>query len=402
MTDVTIVERSAAQRQPQAGEPVCVICGRYGEYVCDATDEDVCSLECRDVCTARQGKRHLPLSSQLQDKETLERAEQLRSRLGIKVSAAENGAQPPARPIPLVDFAQEHHGVPLPAELLANLGANGFERPTPVQMQTIPCALQGHHVLVSAPTGTGKTASYLIPAVAQILFVRKAEQEKEDIVALVLAPIRELAIQIESEAKVLMQGIADMKTALLVGGFPVPNQRYRLQNGVQLIVATPGRFLDIFTNYGGGEAILAAIRTCIVDEVDVMLDVGFWLQISQIVDLLVASAKKYIKGVQLLFFSATVPVEVEELVRRLLKNFANQAYIRVSIGCNDRNATGAISFSLNPLVQHQVKKQRSCLLGRKLAPQCWLKQLKNDAELVLQQFTLINRSRKGSLFWKIL
>ncbi|KAF1779334.1 P-loop containing nucleoside triphosphate hydrolase [Phytophthora cactorum] len=92
-------------------------------------------------------------------------------------------------------------------------------------MLTIYCC----QILVSAPTGTGKTASYLIPAIAQVLLAR---EEEEEVLALVLAPVRELAIQIETVAKLLMRGIADMKTAFLVGGFPVPTQRYRLQGGV--------------------------------------------------------------------------------------------------------------------------------------------------------------------------
>ncbi|OWY95388.1 DEAD/DEAH box RNA helicase, partial [Phytophthora megakarya] len=166
----------------------------------------------------------------------------------------------------------------LPTDLLANLSTNGFERPTPVQMQTVPCVLQGRNVLVSAPTGTSTTTSYLIPAIAQVLRAREDQNVK---MVLVLVPVRELAIQIETVAKLLMRGIADMKAVLLAGGFPVPTQRYRLKSGVQLIVATPGRFLDIFTNYSEGYTALPAIHICVVDEVDMMLDVGFRPQISQ-------------------------------------------------------------------------------------------------------------------------
>ncbi|GMF21983.1 unnamed protein product [Phytophthora fragariaefolia] len=332
------------------------------------------------AATAPQQRRGSP---QLQDEQTVRRAQQLRSELGIRVSAgsaAETGEALRRCPIPLVDFAQEQVGARLPEQLLANLEANKLERPTPVQMQTIPCVLQGRHVrgllargevrrhlswgcdhvarlpvsqvLVSAPTGTGKTAAYLIPAIAQVLLARGAERREEEVLALVLAPIRELAIQIESVAKMLMRGIANMKTALLVGGFPVPTQRYRLRNGVQLIVATPGRFLDIFTNYSSGDGILAAIRTCIVDEVDMMLDVGFRPQISQILALLTNLNGN---GVQLLFFSATLSDDVEGMVQQILKNQTEQAYIRVNVGGNNIKGTGTAHVSLNPIAQQQVR-----------------------------------------------
>eukprot|EP00644_Phytophthora_capsici_P011156 jgi/Phyca11/110254/e_gw1.18.35.1 len=343
----SIAKRSADQRQAQPGEPTCTVCGRYGEFVCDATDEDVCSLECRDICISRQQQR--VQSNQQLD----ERADELRRKLGIQIAVkatSETAARSfPANrwPVPILEFDQDQDGVELPKELLDNLNANGFERPTAVQMQLIPCVLKGQNLLVSAPTGSGKTASYLIPAITQSLLAR---EQKEEILTLVLAPVRELAIQIEAVAKTMMKGIADMKTALLVGGFPVPTQRYRLQNGVQMIVATPGRFLDIFTNYSGGDAILPGIRTCVVDEVDTMLDIGFRPQISQIVALLGGERNR---NVQLVFLSATVPNEVETLVLQLLKARSEQTYIRLDV-VGDTNTTTE-SFMLNPSVRHQVR-----------------------------------------------
>ncbi|RLN86239.1 hypothetical protein BBJ28_00023326 [Nothophytophthora sp. Chile5] len=237
---------------------------------------------------------------------------------------------------------------------------NKFERPTPVQMQAIPCVLLGHNVLVSAPTGSGKTASYLIPVISQILTTRAQEESEGSRSALVLAPIRELAMQIEGVAKLLMHGIPNMKTALLVGGFPVPTQRYRLQCGVQLIVATPGRFLDIFTNYAGGDVILEEIRTCVIDEVDVMLDVGFRSQISQIVALLspVNGQRSQRGGVQILLFSATISDEVEMLVQQTLKTQSEQSYLRIEVGGNSSKASrdeSSAAFPLNADIQQRVR-----------------------------------------------
>uniref|UniRef100_A0AAV1U870 RNA helicase n=1 Tax=Peronospora matthiolae TaxID=2874970 RepID=A0AAV1U870_9STRA len=342
---------------PLPDAPTCVVCGRYGQYICDATNDDVCSLACRDVCIIRRKtSTQATLSAQRQQLE-----DALRQEVGIRitaVSAAGTGHKQERQsqvwlPRLLMDFAQKQQDADiLPTALVTNLFTNHFERPTPVQMQTIPCVLQGYHVLVSAPTGTGKTMSYLIPAISQVLTAR---ERKEEIMAVVLAPVRELAIQIEMVAKMLMRGIYDMKTALLVGGFPVPTQRYRLKSGVQLIVASPGRFLDIFTNYSGGDTLLSSIQVCIVDEVDVMLDVGFRPQISQIVALLAASGTK---NVQLLFFSATISNEVEALVQQVLKTQINQSYIRIDArkdACKADSLKGLPNLYINASATHQVR-----------------------------------------------
>ncbi|RLN98918.1 hypothetical protein BBJ28_00006122 [Nothophytophthora sp. Chile5] len=323
-----VVARCVDQRQPQDGDPVCVERGR-----------EVAAL---------------------------------RKRLGIRISAGNvvatttiTGSADTKRelehwPAPLVDFVQSQGEMRLPAELVTNMTGNKFERPTPVQMQTIPCVLLGHNVLVSAPTGSGKTASYLIPVISQILATREQEESEASRSALVLAPIRELAMQIEGVAKLLMRGIPNMKTALLVGGFPVPTQRYRLQCGVQLIVATPGRFLDIFTNYAGGDAILEEIRTCVIDEVDVMLDVGFRSQISQIVALLspVNEQRSQHGGVQILLFSATISDEVEMLVQQTLKIQSEQSYLRIEVGGNSSKALrdeSSAAFPMNAGIQQRVR-----------------------------------------------
>ncbi|KAG7401020.1 DEAD (Asp-Glu-Ala-Asp) box polypeptide 59 [Phytophthora boehmeriae] len=170
MAEDSVVKRSADQRRPLQGEPICIVCGRYGEYVCDATDDDVCSLECRDLCQVKH-QQQTQQSLQLQEQQA-ERADILRRKLGIQVVLkTASGAGSVVRetqllPIPMVDFAQEQGTAKLPQELLMNLTANNFERPTPVQMQTIPCVLQGHNVLALKPTMTvdsiTKSSNYLL------------------------------------------------------------------------------------------------------------------------------------------------------------------------------------------------------------------------------------------------
>lgn len=214
-----------------------------------------------------------------------------------------------------------------------------------------------------APTGTGKTAAYLIPMLAQLINSRSSEHSSGNI-AVILAPIRELAIQIEDVTKLLAHGVLNMKTALLVGGFPVPPQLHRLQSGVQVIVATPGRFIDIFTNYEHSETSLTSVTCCVVDEVDMMLAIGFHAQIAQIVGLLPPLAK-----VQMLFFSATISTQVEALVKQLLnarslkhgggdQRVAN--YFRIEVGVGKMsNKTGdeastTLTYTVNPTIRQKV------------------------------------------------
>lgn len=211
-----------------------------------------------------------------------------------------------------------------------------------------------------APTGSGKTAAFLVPTLAQLVASPAS-------VALVLAPVRELAIQIEDVAKALARGIPRMKSALLIGGVPLPPQVHRLQSGVQLIVATPGRFLDVFTTYDLDvtASLLAAVTTCVIDEVDMMLAIGFHAQLTQLLALLgprqrldqqSEAAPSSPTSIQLLCFSATSSSQVEALVQQLVVdlNAPRESYWRIHVGEQHKAGSNATTFSVNPSVTQDV------------------------------------------------
>ncbi|XP_025899634.1 probable ATP-dependent RNA helicase DDX59 [Nothoprocta perdicaria] len=312
---------SKSQRWPAPGEPVCVVCGRYGEYICDETDQDVCSLECKakhllqapekeklksnqlteaenDLDTTYSYKEHSFILS-LQD----EQIRNLKLQLGIVVL----GQQVPR---PIIEF--EHCG--FPETLNRNLKNSGYEVPTPIQMQMIPVGLLGNDILASADTGSGKTAAFLLPVITKVL------KETETPSALILAPTRELAIQIERQAKELMAGLPNMRTVLLVGGLPLPPQLHRLKQSVKVIIATPGRLLEILKQ---SSIQLHGIKIVVVDEVDTMLKMGFQQQVLDILE-------NISHGHQTILVSATIPVGIEQLANQLLHNF-----VRITIG--DKN-----------------------------------------------------------------
>ncbi|XP_069315406.1 probable ATP-dependent RNA helicase DDX59 isoform X5 [Eulemur rufifrons] len=261
---------SKTQRWAEPGEPVCVVCGRYGEYICDKTDEDVCSLECKakHLLQVKEKEEKLKLSNpQKADLEPEsprnafyvykehpfilnlqeDQVENLKRQLGIVVQGQEVTR-------PIIDF--EHCG--FPEALNHNLKKSGYEVPTPIQMQMIPVGLLGRDILASADTGSGKTAAFLLPVIIRALCESRTPS------ALILTPTRELAIQIEKQAKELLSGLPRMKTVLLVGGLPLPPQLYRLQQHVKVIIATPGRLLDIMKQ---SCVELCGIKIVVVDEV---------------------------------------------------------------------------------------------------------------------------------------
>ncbi|XP_075792792.1 putative ATP-dependent RNA helicase DDX59 [Pelodiscus sinensis] len=322
--DEPIKSFSKSQRWAEPGEPKCVVCGRYGEYICDKTDEDICSLECKakhllqakekeeslnsDSLVKIESKPEAPLPItlyaykehsfilSLQD----DQIKNLKLQLGIAVHG--DGV---TRPI--LEF--EHCG--FPETLNYNLKNSGYEVPTPIQMQMIPVGLLGRDIVASANTGSGKTAAFLLPVIV------KALEETKTPSALILTPTRELAIQIERQAKELMIGLPNMRTVLLVGGLPLPPQLHRLKQTVKVIIATPGRLLDILKQ---SFVQLHGIKIVVVDEADTMLKMGFQQQVLDILE-------NISRDRQTMLVSATIPVGIEQLANQLLQN-----PVRISIG----------------------------------------------------------------------
>ncbi|RWW75734.1 hypothetical protein BHE74_00016208 [Ensete ventricosum] len=225
----------------------------------------------------------------------------LRSKIGLCVKGVK-GASIPA---PVLSFSS----CDLPEKLEKNLETAGYVIPTPVQMQAIPAALDNRNLLVSADTGSGKTASFLVPVISRCSGVRlRCVTEQRNPLAMVLAPTRELCIQVEKEAKILGKGLP-FKTALVVGGDPLAGQVYRIQNGVELIVGTPGRLIDLLTKH---DIELSEVSVLVLDEVDCILQKGFRDQVMQIVQAL--------SQPQVLMFSATVSREVERMASSIAKH----------------------------------------------------------------------------------
>ncbi|WP_177765865.1 DEAD/DEAH box helicase [Flavobacterium sp. I3-2] len=188
------------------------------------------------------------------------------------------------------------------------LEAQGYEKPTPIQEQAIPHVLQGKDLFGCAQTGTGKTAAFAIPILQQ-LAKREPEKGKRKITTLILTPTRELATQIEENFQEYGKNL-NLRTTVIFGGVNQNNQVKRLQNGVDILVATPGRLLDLINQK---YISLAHIEIFVLDEADRMLDMGF---IHDVKKLLTIIPKKR----QTLFFSATMPDSILSLANSILTN----------------------------------------------------------------------------------
>ena len=206
------------------------------------------------------------------------------------------------------DAASGFDGFGLAAPILRALADQDFTQPTPIQAQAIPAQMEGRDVMGLAQTGTGKTAAFGLPLVHHLLAERGKPQPKRPR-ALILAPTRELAVQIEDNLKLFARHIR-LSTTLVLGGVPKPRQIKALARGVDVLVATPGRLIDLMND---GHVVLDAAHYLVVDEADRMLDMGFVRDMRRILARLPRER-------QSLMFSATMPREVEELAAEFLSD----------------------------------------------------------------------------------
>ncbi|MDB5439276.1 MAG: helicase, partial [Caulobacteraceae bacterium] len=194
----------------------------------------------------------------------------------------------------------------LSATTLKAVADTGYTTATPIQASAIPVALAGRDVLGIAQTGTGKTAAFTLPMVDRLSAGRaKARMPR----ALVLAPTRELADQVASSFEKYAKGTR-LSWALLIGGVSMGDQVAALDRGVDVLIATPGRLLDLFER---GKLMMNGVQMLVVDEADRMLDMGFIPDIERIF-------KMTPPGKQTLFFSATMPPEITRLTQQFLKD----------------------------------------------------------------------------------
>jgi ATP-dependent RNA helicase RhlE len=192
----------------------------------------------------------------------------------------------------------------LNAALERNLRTAGYHEPRPVQLETIPAALEGRDILGLAQTGTGKTAAFALPILEKLLKGRRARGPR----VLVVAPTRELAIQIDAEFRKLA-AYTKIRTVVVYGGVSERPQIQKLRRGVDVVVACPGRLLDLHRR---GHVPLDHVRTLVLDEADHMFDMGFLPDIRRILAALP-------EGRQNMLFGATMPSEIRQLAEQILR-----------------------------------------------------------------------------------
>ena len=235
----------------------------------------------------------------------------------------------------------------LSAELLRAVDAKGYQEATPIQQQAIPLILKGHDVLAAAQTGTGKTAGFTLPLLQKL---QQSEKNRRNIRALVLTPTRELAAQVAESVRDYGTHLP-FKTAVIFGGVNIKSQIKHLRNGVDVVVATPGRLLDHMQQK---TIDLSKVEFLVLDEADRMLDMGFIRDIRKVIKVLPVERQN-------LLFSATFSSDIRKLANDLL-----DSPVEVEVAQRNKPA------DLVTQVVHPVDKRRKRqLLSERIGKENW-------------------------------
>lgn len=233
----------------------------------------------------------------------------------------------------------------LSEQLLQAVAEQGYQQPTPIQAQAIPVILQGRDVLAGAQTGTGKTAGFVLPLL-NILQQQEIPQKPRPVRVLILTPTRELTMQVFDSVRTYGKHLPFFAEAIY-GGVSIKPQIQKIQRGTDIVVATPGRLLDLVQQQ---HLDLSLVQYFVLDEADRMLDMGFIRDINKVIALLPAKRQN-------LFFSATYAPEVSALAEQIL-------YDPVSIAVARRNAAAdTVSQLVYPIKREYKRELLAYLIG---------------------------------------
>ncbi len=249
----------------------------------------------------------------------------------------------------------------LSAQLVETVTELGYETPSPIQAEAIPAILRGKDVMAAAQTGTGKTAGFTLPILELLSKGRRANANQ--VRALILTPTRELAAQVADSVASYGKGLP-LRSTVVYGGVKINPQMMKLRKGVDVLVATPGRLLDL---YSQNAIKFNQLEILVLDEADRMLDMGFIHDIKKILALLPAQR-------QTLMFSATFSNEIRTLAKSLVKN-------PVEISVSPRNTAVEI---IQQWVYPVDKSKKSALLGKLILDNQW------------QQVLVFSRTKHGA------
>ena len=249
----------------------------------------------------------------------------------------------------------------LSATILKNIERQGYDTPSPIQAKAIPAVLQGKDVMAAAQTGTGKTAGFTLPILQRLSNDQLAKPNQ--VRTLILTPTRELAIQVSESVATYGQNLP-LRSSVVYGGVKINPQMMKLRKGVDILVATPGRLLDL---YNQNAVKFDHLEVLVLDEADRMLDMGFIRDIKKIIALLP-------KQRQNLMFSATFSDEIRKLAKGLVNN-------PVEISVSPRNTTVE---SITQWVYPVDKKKKSALLSFLIGSNNW------------QQVLVFTRTKHGA------